>query len=218
MCDFLPGILEKEWSAIEKKLEIVAPFAKSIHVDLLDGNFAPNTSFLDPKPFEKYKDTFLLELHMMVDEPSDYLDEWAKAGFKRFIGHVEHMTDQNAFVAKAQQLGEVGLALDAKTSLSAIKVPFIDLDTILVMTVNAGFSGQAFMPECLDKVREIKKRDFTEIIEIDGGINDTVLQHALSAGATRFVATSFLFSSDTPHKQYEAIEKECAIRTRESVV
>lgn len=218
MCDFLPGVLEKEWSAIEKKLEIVAPFAKSIHVDLLDGKFAPNTSFLDPKPFEKYKDTFLLELHMMVDEPVDYLDEWANAGFRRFIGHVEHMTNQNAFVAKAQQLGEVGLALDAKTPLSAITVPFIDLDTILVMTVNAGFSGQAFMPECLDKVREIKKRDFTEIIEIDGGINDTVLQHALSAGATRFVATSFLFSSDTPQQRFEALEKECAIRTRELVV
>lgn len=210
MCDFLPGILEKDWPAVEAKLELVKPFARSIHVDLLDGKFAPNTTLLDPEPFKKYKDTFLLELHMMVLEPIEYLDRWAKAGFKRFIGHVEHMTDQEAFVAKGQTLGEVGLAIDAKTPLSAVKVPFIDLDVLLVMTVNAGFSGQSFLPDCLNKVREIKEQDFTEIIEIDGGITSAIVQQARDAGVSRFVATSFLFSNAKPQEQFNLLHKTCA--------
>jgi len=209
MCDFLPGILEKEWEPIEKKLELVKPFAKAIHVDLLDGKFAPNTTFLDPEPFKKYKDAFLLELHMMVKEPIDYLKPWADAGFRRFIGHVEHMSDQAAFVAKGEELGEVGLAIDAKTPVSAIKVPYYDLDAILVMTVNAGFSGQSFLPECLDKVRQIKEKDFTEVIQIDGGVSDKIIKEACAAGVSRFVATSYLFNSEHPSRQFAKLHNAC---------
>ena len=209
MCDFLPGILDKEWKPIEKKLETVRPFAKAVHVDLLDGEFAPNTTLLDPTPFAEYKDIFLLEVHMMVKEPIDYLEEWAEAGFRRFIGHVEHMSDQAAFVAKGQTLGEVGLAVDAKTPVSAIKVPYIDLDTILVMTVNAGFSGQAFLSECLEKVRQIKAKDFAEIVAIDGGVTDSIIPEAKAAGAGRFVATSFLFKDSHPEKRYALLKNTC---------
>lgn len=205
MCDILPGILEKEWEPIEKKLEIIKPFAKAVHIDLLDGKFAPNTTFLDPTPFKKYADTFLLELHMMVEEPINYLDKWADAGFRRFIGHVEHMSDQEKFVAKGESLGEVGLAVDAKTPVSTIQVPFYDLDVILVMTVNAGFSGQAFLPDCLDKARQIREKDFTEVIQIDGGVTDAIVLKAQKVGVSRFVATSYLFKSEHPFKQYSKL-------------
>ena len=73
MFEVLPGILEKEWSAIERKLEIIKPFAKSVHIDLLDGKFAPNTTFADPTPFKKYADYFTFELHMMVENPEENL-------------------------------------------------------------------------------------------------------------------------------------------------
>lgn len=200
--DILPGILEKEWGPIERKLELIKPFAKAVHIDLLDGKFAPNTTLLDPLPFKRYAEIFLLELHMMVEEPINYLDAWADAGFRRFIGHIEHMSDQEAFVAKAESLGEVGLAVDAKTPIAKVQVPLYDLDVILVMTVNAGFSGQSFLPDCLDKVRQIKEKDFTEVIQIDGGVTDIVIPNAQEAGVSRFVATSYLFNSDHPSKQY----------------
>ncbi len=200
--DILPGILEKEWGPIERKLELIKPFAKAVHIDLLDGKFAPNTTLLDPLPFKRYAEIFLLELHMMVEEPINYLDAWADAGFRRFIGHIEHMSDQEAFVAKAESLGEVGLAVDAKTPIAKVQVPLYDLDVILVMTVNAGFSGQSFLPDCLDKVRQIKEKDFTEVIQIDGGVTDIVIPKAQEAGVSRFVATSYLFNSDHPSKQY----------------
>src|SRR4051812_48609289 len=122
MYEILPGILEKEWSEIERKLELVKPFAKSIHVDLLDGKFAPNTTFLDPKPFAKYTKDMTFELHMMVENPVQYIKPWADAGFRRFIGHIEKMPDQVEFVAQAQLFGEAGLALDKESSVSAIQV------------------------------------------------------------------------------------------------
>jgi ribulose-phosphate 3-epimerase len=207
MFDIIPGILEKDWAEIERKFEIYRPFAKSVHVDLLDGKFAPNTTFLDPAPFAKYSKDFFLELHMMVEDPIAYLKPFADAGFARFIGHIEKMPDQVAFVAEAELLGEVGLGIDAETAIEAIKVPFMDLDSILVMTVKAGFSGQGFMEQNLEKVKQLIAKT-TIPIEIDGGVNESTVKAGCAAGGRRFVATSFLFGAEFPQKQYQLL-KEC---------
>ncbi len=208
MFDILPGILEKDWKEIERKLEIYRPFASRIHVDFLDGKFAPNTTFLDPAPFAKYSKNFLLEAHMMLDDPINYLEPLANAGFRRFIGHVEKMPDQVAFVAKGESMGEVGLGIDADTAVEAIKVPLDDLDCVLVMTVKAGFSGQSFMEQNLDKVKQLVAKTMIPI-EVDGGVNESTIKVGCVAGARRFVATSFLFGVETPEKQYGLL-KDCA--------
>ena len=212
MFEVIPGILEKEWEAIEKKIELVKPFAHTIHIDLLDGKFAPNTTFLDPQPFAKYtKDTFF-ELHMMVDDPVRYIKPFAEAGFRRFIGQVEKMPDIAEFVAEGQLLGEVGLALDGKTAVEAVTVPFEDLDFLFIMTVNAGYSGQEFQPAFLEKVEALRVKNPLNThgeplpIEVDGGINAQTITEAKDAGATRFVATSFLFSSPNPHTQFKILQ------------
>lgn len=207
MYEVIPGILEKEWGEIERKIELVKPFARTIHIDLLDGKFAPNTSFLDPAPFKKYSQDLFFELHMMVEEPIDYLEKWSKAGFRRFLGHIEKMSDQAEFVAKAEALGEVGLAFDSLTSVGGLKVSFEDLDALLVMTVKAGFSGQAFVEEDLKKVIEISKKTLLPV-EIDGGINDLTITKGIFAGANRFVATSYLFSGSDCQLQYKTLKSE----------
>jgi ribulose-phosphate 3-epimerase len=207
MFEILPGILEEDWKEIERKLEIYRPFAKRIHVDFLDRKFAPNTTFLDPAPFAKYAQDFIFEAHMMLEDPINYLKPFADAGFQRFIGHVEKMPDQVAFVAAGELLGEVGLGIDADTPLDAIKVSLEDLDTILIMTVKAGFSGQQFMEQNLDKVKQLVKKT-TIPIEVDGGVNESTIKVGCAAGASRFVATSFLFGAETPEKQYQLL-KEC---------
>lgn len=192
MNNIIPAIFEQDFLQIEKKLKMVKPFAKTIHIDLLDGKFAQNTSFSDPKAFAKYKGDFFFELHMMVEEPESHLESWANAGFKRFIGHIEKMSDQVSFVSRAQNLGEVGLALDAHTSKTEITVPLQDLDTVLVMTVKAGFSGQQFMPNCLEKVRFFSESGIVPV-EVDGGISLQTLPLAVQAGAERAAVTSALF-------------------------
>lgn len=204
MFEVIPGVLEQNWSEIEKKLAIIKPFSRTVHIDLLDGKFAPNTTFLDPAPFAKYSKEFFFELHMMVDEPIDYLEQWAKAGMKRFIGQIEKMEDQIAFVAKAQTLGEVGLGADAHTAPEAITVDYDDLDFLFVMTVKAGFSHQLFLPEALEKVRYLRGKT-TIPIEVDGGINDKTILEAKEAGATRFVSTGFLFNSEDPAASFKRL-------------
>src|SRR3989338_9061241 len=212
----IPGILESQWPEIEKKIELVLPFAKTIHIDLIDGKFAPHTTFMEPLPFSKYTKNAEFELHMMVEEPINYLKPFAQAGFRRFIGHVEKMSDQTEFVAQAQLLGEVGLAIDGPTDLSAVKVSYSDLDSILIMGIKAGESGQVFVPEYLKKMEILRRQladqnDIRIPIEIDGGINDKTITQAKNAGANRFIANSFIFNSQNPQVQYKLLEEKLSI-------
>lgn len=206
MNEVIPGILEKDWSEIEKKLKILKPFAKTVHIDIIDGKFADNTTFLDPEPFKKYEDDYLLELHMMVEDPIQYLKPWAQAGFQRFIGHIEKMPDPVEFVAQAQLLGAVGLAIDGPTSLDALNhLNLNDLDCLLIMTIKAGFSGQNFQEENLKKVIEIKKNYSYLPVEVDGGINNETILKARDAGANRFVSTSHLYKSENIEEEFEKL-------------
>ncbi|MFH1186613.1 MAG: hypothetical protein V1697_00375 [Candidatus Levyibacteriota bacterium] len=211
MCNIIPGILEKDWESIQKKIETVKTFTNKIHIDIIDGKFAPNKTFLDPNPFLKYSDSLFLELHMMVEEPLDFLKPFAKAGFKRFLGHVEKMSSQEEFVAQGQLLGEVGLAIDNPTSIDSLKVNLEDLDAILIMTIKAGFSDQEFMPVNLEKIKALKKRFEEEkilkkpVIEVDGGINDKTIVLSKNIGVERFVATSFIFR-ENPINQYQELK------------
>ncbi len=208
--EIIPGILESSWLEIERKIEKIKSFTKVIHIDLIDGEFADNTTFLDPTPFKKYSGELFLELHMMVNDPIKYLNPFAAAGFKRFLGHVEQMPDQAEFIAQGQLLGEVGLAIDGPTSLSEISVPFSDLDSILVMDITAGFSGQKFNEVYLKKVEELRSK--TSIpIEVDGGINDETIKGAFDAGATRFVATSFIHNHNDPLKQFNILQSKLGL-------
>lgn len=199
-----PGTQDKDWPSIEKKIEIAMPFAATIHVDILDGVFTPNVTFSDPMPFKKFTGNIFLEVHLMVQEPINYLDQFAQAGFRRFIGQVEKMSNQGEFVRKAKTLGEIGLALDKQTPIDAIRVPFEDLDAVLIMTVQAGFSGQTFLPELLEKVKALRRK-YSLPIEVDGGINDKTIKTAFDAGTTRFVATSFIYSHENPSEQFNIL-------------
>lgn len=203
MYEIVPGILEKEWSEVEKKIALLTPFAKALHVDIIDNKFAPNLTILDPSPFAAYKDQFLLEVHLMVVEPINYLKPFAQAGFKRFLGHVEQMSDQEEFVAQGQILGEVGLALDGPTTIDAIKVPYADLDVVhFYISDRVGFAGPPMMPERLERIRELRQAQPSIPIEVDGGIKDHTIKAAKDAGATRFVATSFISQAQNPKAAY----------------
>lgn len=204
MHDLIPGILEKDWQEIEKKLAIIKPFSKKVHIDFLDGKFSPEISFMDFSQFIKYKNDFFMEAHLMVDDPSQYVKSLANAGFKRFLGHIERMENLEEFVAEGQIFGEVGLALDIQTSIDVINIPLDDIDTVLLMSVKAGKSGQEFLPEVLEKIKSL--RQITQIpIEIDGGINEETLIAAKKESAQRFVVTSAIFQSHDPMESFEKL-------------
>lgn len=205
--EIIPGILEKEWDSIEKKLRIAEKFASTIHVDIIDGIFVNNETFLDPKPFTPYSDHLYLELHMMVENPIQYIKPFADAGFKRFIGQIEMMPDQQQFIDTAKIYGEAGLAIDGPTSLDALTIPLNSADCFLVYTSEkVGFSGPQMLPERLEKVRQLRSRT-DKAIEVDGGVRDTSLSDAKDAGATRFAATSFIFLATQPEEQYQILQR-----------
>lgn len=206
MNEVIPGILEQNWHEIEKRLDLVKPFAKTVHIDIIDGKFAENLTFLDPEPFKKYKNDFLLELHMMVEDPIKYLKPWAECGFERFLGHIEMIPDPVEFIAQGQLLGAVGLAIDGPTDLSVLdNLNLNDLDTLLIMTIKAGMSGQKFQPELLEKVKKIKQKAPYLPIEVDGGVTNETITKAKEAGATRFVSTSHLFNSNSTRDEFEKL-------------
>lgn len=218
-----PGTENKSWVDIQKKIDVVKPFIHTIHIDVCDGKFAPNTTFADPEPFRNYiKDMatsrsgwitedkgILFEVHLMVEDPIKELKKWADVGFSRFIGQIEKMPDQEEFVAEAQLLGEVGLAIDGPTPLSDIKVDYEDLDVILFFTADkAGYSGQSFKEERLEKIKTFRANNEYLPIEVDGGINDETIEIAAAVGVNRFVTTGFLFGLGTPEEQYKLLEQK----------
>ena len=207
MNQIIPGILEKDWDSIEEKLKHILTFTNIAHIDIIDGKFVNNKTFLDPAPFKKYSDRIFLEVHLMVEEPADYVEQFAAAGFRRFLGHIEHMSSQAEFVELAKKCGEVGLALDGPTHINRIKVPFEDLDSILIYTSNqVGFSGPPLMDDRLDKIRHLRK--LTNIpIEADGGINDRTIIRAKAAGASRFVSTGFIWNSENPAEKFHTLSQ-----------
>lgn len=209
MLEIVPAILEENWQEIEKKINLVKPFAKTIQIDVVDGKFAPYKTFLDPRPFAKYSKDYLLEVHLMVENPMTYLKPFAEAGFKRFIGHVESLSqlaDQEEFVAQGQLLGEIGLAIDVSTDINSVKVPLNDLDCLLIMLVKAGSSGQQFNLVSIEKIKQLRAK--TQInIEVDGGVNAESIVRSKDAGATVFSVNSFLFKNGNPESQYEILKK-----------
>lgn len=199
----IPGVLEKEWEEIEKKLELIKTFASFAHIDFIDGEFTDNTTYLKFDNFKKYSNDIFLEAHLMVDNPIEYLDSLSSAGFKRFIGHVEKMPSIDEFVARGQLLGEVGLALDGPTNIDVLKnINLDDLDCVLIYTSEkVGHAGPPMMPERLEKIKELREK--TNIpIEADGGVKDDTIKQVLESGATRFVATSFIWGSENPKEAY----------------
>jgi len=204
MTQVIPGILEKNWQDIEQKLEILKPISRKVHIDFLDGKFSEEVSFLDPNPFSKYKNDFFMEAHLMVEDPAKYVKPLAGVGFNRFLGHIEKMNDLDEFVAEGQINGEVGIALDIDTNIESLKVPYDDLDCILLMGVKAGKSGQEFLPKVLEKIKQLRDQSLIPI-EIDGGINDKTILDCKNQGANRFVVTSFIFQNKDPMQVFEKL-------------
>lgn len=196
MAQVIPAILEKDFAEVEKKIRLVESHVKWVQIDIADNTLMPNTTFLDPTPFVSLKTTVNLELHLMVRDPLRYLDRFFLAGFKRFFAHVEGEFVPE-FISEGQRLGvEVGLAIDGPTNLKVIK-PFIDdIDVILIMAIEAGFSGKPFREETVDRVKAMNNLSPELPIAVDGAMDDVSAAKVIAAGATRINSNSYIFKGE----------------------
>ncbi len=205
MIEIIPAILENNFSEIEKKIRSVENLVDWVQIDLLDGTLMPNTTFADPNPFVALKTPVKLELHLMVKDPLRYLERFTKAGFKRFFAHVEGEYVEE-YIEECNRLGvEVGLAIDGPTDFEKIHRYIINLDAVLVMAIDAGFSGRPFREDTIEKIRKIRDLDFEIPIAVDGAMNDVNAKKVIIAGATRINSNSFIFGSQDIKSAIESL-------------
>ena len=193
-----PSILSADFKKLGEELETIDKAgAEYVHVDVMDGLFVKSISFGMPviKSARSATDK-VFDVHLMIEEPIRYIEDFVKAGADIITVHVEACKD---VVATLEKIKECGVKA-APTPVSAIE-PYLDkVDMVLVMSVNPGFGGQKFIPESLDKVKEIRTlldaKGLDTDIEIDGGVNAGNLASILEAGANVIVAGSAIFSGD----------------------
>ena len=205
-----PSILSADFAELGAEVDRVREVADLLHVDVMDGHFVPNLTIGPPvvKSLRKHTDMFL-DCHLMVDNPGVLLEEFADAGADRCIVHVELGDPRPLFgELRARGVG-VGLVLNPPTPVDTV-MPYLDqIDLLLVMSVNPGWGGQAFIPDVLDKVaavrKEIDARGLAVEIEIDGGINVDTAPAAAAAGCDILVAGSAVFGAEDPAAAARAI-------------
>jgi ribulose-phosphate 3-epimerase len=205
-----PSILAADFANLAASVERVASDAELLHVDCMDGHYVPNLTIGPPVVAALRPHTSLfLDCHLMVDNPGDLLEAFAKAGADGLTVHVE-LGDPRPLLAEIRDLGvKRGLAFEPETTYEAVEPYLGDIDLLLVMSVHTGFGGQPFIPEVLDKVRaarkEIDARGLAVEIEIDGGIKIDNAAVAAEAGVDILVSGTGIFGADDPGAAARAI-------------
>lgn len=198
-----PSILSADFSRLGEEIkDIEVSGCDVVHVDVMDGHFVPNLTIGPPVIRHIRKTTQLpLDVHLMIEKPEHFVEEYRKAGADWLTIHVEACNNVAEALKKIRALGaKAGISLRPDTPVETLK-PFMSLlDLVLVMTVEPGFGGQAFMPGMVEKVKKIRSWGYENLVSVDGGITDKTASEPASAGADVFVAGTFIFSSQERKK------------------
>lgn len=203
-----PSILACDYANLQSELGRIST-SDMIHVDVMDGHFVPNISIGAPVTAACKKVCDVpFDVHLMISNPLDYAEDFAKAGADIICFHSECDSDTEETINKILSLGKkAGLAIKPATPIDEV-VKYLDkLSMVLVMTVEPGFGGQSFMESTMPKVEAIRKINPDIDIEVDGGINAETIKIAAKAGANVFVAGSAVFKSENPAETIALLRK-----------
>ncbi len=198
-----PSILAADLSNLAQQIRMVElSGANWIHCDIMDGHFVPNITFGPIIVKAARSVTKLpLDVHLMIENPDDYLEDFIKAGANSVTVHEEAVIHLNRTISEIKNLGaKAGVAINPSTPVSALEDIAEYVDLVLIMSVNPGFGGQSFISNSLRKVTEVaelrKRRNANFLIEIDGGIDTTTARPAIDAGCDVLVAGTSIFKSN----------------------
>ncbi len=198
MVQIIPAVLpttDRGYNNDFSRLEKTGLF-EWVHIDFMDNKFVPNEG-IRPSVTSKYKFTLKKEAHLMVQNPKEWIDELVQADFKRVLFHLESEDNQDECLSYAKTQGlETGLVLKHETPLEKLE-PFISkTDIVMLMGVVPGFQGQPFIEGVVDKVKEVKSKQWPIKIAVDGAVRDTNIKKLVDAGVDYVIVGSFLLKGD----------------------
>ncbi len=207
-----PSILAADYANFASELKrIEETSAEYVHIDIMDGQFVPNITFgADVVVSMRKHSKLVFDCHLMVVNPERFVDAFAQAGADIMTIHAESTLHIHGALQKIKKAGmKAGVVINPGTPVSAIEPVLSLVDQVLIMTVNPGFGGQAFIPEMLEKVEKVAKirdeKGYDFDIEVDGGVDNKTIKACYQAGANVFVAGSYLFKATDLAAQVETL-------------
>lgn len=201
MSEIIPAVLsvtEDLYAATLKRLEESGLFDEAtIQIDFADGEFVQNTT-VDLEIVSKHPTSLKKEAHLMVTDPGEWVEDLAAQKFERVIWHIEVGETATVMELGRNLQMQVGLALNPETPVSAVEPFLAEIDVVQIMAIKPGFQGQQFIPESLEKIRQLvqMRKDLKFVISVDGGINRKNIKEIMEAGADRLVIGSALLEGD----------------------
>ena len=192
----VPAILTDSVEDLENKLQVLKGESEWIHIDIMDGEFVPNQSF-DLKEWGG-TESYSIEVHLMVKNPLQYLEDCKRIGADRVLIHAEIENYSNAIERMKEYEFEIGLVLNVGTPVEVLSASSGDIDTIMLMSVHPGFQGQPFLPEALSSAREVKERFPDLALGMDGGISKDNIKEVFDTGVDYIIIGSKVISSEDP--------------------
>ena len=196
MIQVIPAIIAKDFEELKEKIGRVEPYVEWVQFDIIDGQFANNHSWNSPEDLKQLETNLKLEAHLLIKNPEEVIDDWIDSGLERIVFHYSATQKHQEIIEKVKKAGlEVGLAINPEVPIKVVDQYINQLDLVIVMTVNPGWSGQEFIEDGLGKIKQLRDKYPDVKIGVDGGVNLETAPKIIEAGANILFSGSFILNS-----------------------